>query len=142
VSRAAAGVGTATRSRALCFQGYRADVARQRALKAAGQLDTASVERFQTTLPFEPVNTARLAVLKAERAEARVSEQQGANRFAARCRQAQIAARRALQQVVAGLGANGSTRPTRAETSARLMAATHAAELQLPEAWLPFVVSR
>ena len=31
-----------------------------RALKAAGELDTASDARFQTQLPFEPVNQPRL----------------------------------------------------------------------------------
>ena len=42
----------------LCFQCYRADIDRDHALKAAGQLDTASEERFQTALPFDP-STAR-----------------------------------------------------------------------------------
>src|SRR6187401_2616371 len=32
--------------RPLCFQCYRAEIDRDRALKAAGELDTASVERF------------------------------------------------------------------------------------------------
>src|SRR5438128_1863406 len=53
--------------RTLCFQCYRAEIDRDRALKAAGGLDTASVERFQTALPFEPVNRARLEMLKADR---------------------------------------------------------------------------
>src|SRR4029077_1550988 len=41
--------------RTLCFQCYRVEMDRDHALKAAGQLDTASSERFQTALPFEPV---------------------------------------------------------------------------------------
>ena len=65
----------ATRSRfrspALCFGCYRAGIERERALKAAGELDTASVERFQSALPFEPVNQPRLQMLKAERSAAR-----------------------------------------------------------------------
>src|SRR4029077_20881396 len=69
--------GPARRSRLLCFDCYRADLARTKALKAAGDLDTASEARFQTQLPFEPVNQARLAALKAERTEARSAASQG-----------------------------------------------------------------
>src|SRR5262245_39128622 len=36
----------------LCFQCYRADLVRERALKAAGDIDTTSVERFQFVLPL------------------------------------------------------------------------------------------
>src|SRR4030088_2716917 len=54
----------------LCFQCYRAELDRDKAIKAAGELDTASVERFQTTLPFEQVNVPRLEMLKADRASA------------------------------------------------------------------------
>src|SRR5438874_2548015 len=50
-------------SRALCFQCYRAELERERALRAAGDLDTASEARFQFQLPFEPVNRARLDML-------------------------------------------------------------------------------
>src|SRR4030095_10681221 len=53
--------------RPLCFQCYRAELERERALRAAGQLDTASEERFQIQLPFEPVNVPRLAMLKVAR---------------------------------------------------------------------------
>ena len=132
-------------SRPLCFQCYRADLERERALIAAGTLDTSSDARFQFQLPFEPVNRARLEALKAVRAGARAAAIQGVGVYAAgtyeagtceaRRRQAQIAARHALQLIVAGLQA-------RRLTPAALTAATHAAELQLPEAWLPFVVSR
>ncbi len=122
----------------LCFQCYRAELDRERALKAAGDLDTASVERFQTTLPFEPVNRARLAMLKADRAMARASMRQGTGAFVGKRRQAQIAARHALQRIFAGV----SARQTVLGGAGVIAAATHAAELQLPEAWLPFVVSR
>ena len=131
--------GTANLSRRLCFDCYRADLARERALKAAADLDTASDARFQTQLPFEPVNRARLDSLKAHRAEARVSENRGIGQYADRRRQAQIQARHALQTIAAGL----RERQLAPAAQARVMAdAARAAELQLPEAWLPYVVSR
>ena len=123
----------------ICFQCYRAELERQRALKAAGELNTASEARFQSGLPFEPVNQPRLESLRADRAVARAAMQSGPDRFVARRHQAQIAARHALQQVVAGLSGSDASR---AERDRALLAATHAAELQLPEAWLPFVVAR
>jgi hypothetical protein len=123
----------------ICFQCYRAELERQRALKAAGELNTASEARFQFGLPFERVNQSRLEALRADRAVARAAMQSGPDRFVARRRQAQIAARHALQRVVAGL--SGSDVP-KAERDRAMLAATHAAELQLPEAWLPFVVAR
>ena len=124
--------GGAPESRApLCFQCYRAELDRERALKAAGQLETASDERFQTTLPFEPIDMPRLQMLRLERAAERTALQMGAGRYVDKRRQAQIAARHALQQIAAGVQARGVT-----------LAAIHAAELQLPEAWIPFVVSR
>jgi hypothetical protein len=76
-------------------------------------------------LPFEPVNRPRLARLKAERLASRQLHV-GTSRFDDRRRHAQIAARHALQRLGAGLESRGM----------------HAAELQLPEAWLPFVGSR
>ena len=131
----------------LCFQCYRAELDRERALKAAGQLDTASDERFQTALPFEPIDMPRLQMLRVARAVARAADcaadraadraperaglQTGAGRYVDKRRQAQIAARHALQQIAAGVQARGA-----------MLAAMHAAGLQLPEAWLPFVVSR
>jgi hypothetical protein len=131
----------------LCFQCYRAELDRERALKAAGDLDTASSERFQTALPFEPVNTLRLDELRAERAASRVMMREGAGRFVDRRRQAQIAARHAFQQVAASLRAPTASGPSSPELWRReqehvMAAAFHAAELQLPESWLPFVVSR
>src|SRR5262245_52057846 len=59
--------------RTLCFQCYRVELERERALRAAGERDTASVERFQFQLPFEPVNRTRLAALKTERQRARAA---------------------------------------------------------------------
>lgn len=139
----------ASRPRPLCFQCYRAELNRERALEAAGNLDTASVERFQTTLPFEPVDTLKLGMLKAERAAARGVARHGAGQFEDRRRHAQIAARRALQTIFAGVRAQRSGAPASAADGAirrdaeRVIAsAIHAAELQLPEAWLPFVMSR
>jgi hypothetical protein len=128
-------------SRALCFQCYRAEIDRDRALKAAGELNTASVERFQTALPFEPVNRPRLDMLKVERlqATAQTTTQHGIVRFEDRRRRAQIAARHALQTIAAGLATRKATPADRAREIAY---AIHAAELQLPDSWLPFVVSR
>ena len=128
--------------RPLCFQCYRAELDRERALRAAGQLDTASEARFQAQLPFEPVNTRRLGdAQSAERTRAtRGSLVQGAGRFVDKRRRAQMAARHALQAIAAGLQARSRIAPAlRADAMA---AALHAAELQLPESWLPFVVSR
>ena len=122
-----------------CFDCYRADLARTRALKEAGELDTASVARFQTQLPFEPVNQPRLDSLKAARAAAREADGQGAGQYAGKRRRAQIQARHALQTIAAGLSARGLTPAAKALA---MDAAIHAAELQLPEAWLPYVVSR
>src|SRR5712692_8337489 len=89
----------------LCFQCYRAELDREKALKAAGQLDTASLERFQVALPFEPVNRARLEMLKVDRAASRTAMTERAGRFPDRRRHAQIAARHALQAIAAGLTA-------------------------------------
>ena len=126
-------------ARALCFQCYRAEVERNRMLKAAGELNTASEERFQSALPFEAVNRPRLDMLKAERGVARTAMQQGTGRFEDRRRRAQLAARHALQRIAAGL----SERHRASAEHAREMAtAIHAAELQFPESWMPFVVSR
>jgi hypothetical protein len=131
--------GGIARSRTLCFQCYRLELDRERALRAAGNLDTGSEERFQSQLPFEQVNRARLAALKAARAESRAVAKQGAGAHVDRRRQAQIAARHALQQIAAGLEARRVAPAAAAKT---MDAAAHAAELQLPDAWLPFVLSR
>jgi hypothetical protein len=126
-------------TRPVCFACYRATVERERALKAAGDLNTASEARFQSALPFEPVNRARLARLQVERSIARTTSLSGVGRYVDKRRQAQIAARHALQRIVVGL----RERDAAAEERDRVIwSATRAAELQLPEAWLPFVVSR
>jgi hypothetical protein len=125
--------------RPLCVECYRAGLNRARALKAAGQLDTASVERFQDALPFEAVNVPRLEALKVERRAARVELTRGTHGCVDKRRQAQIAARHALQQIAAGLRARQLAPSDRERVIA---SAIHAAELQLPESWMPFVVSR
>lgn len=136
--RAAMEQGT-SRSGTLCFQCYRLELSRERSLRAAATLDTASEERFQSQLPFEQTNRARLAALKAARADARAAARQGVGVHVDKRRQAQIAARHALQRIAAGLDAHRVAPPAVAQA---LDAATHAAELQLPDAWLPFVLSR
>jgi hypothetical protein len=129
----------AIRQRPLCFQCYRAEIERERLVQAAGQLDTASEGRFQSQLPFEPVNQGRLEMLKAERTTARVASVQGIGEYVDKRRRAQMAARHALQAIAAGLKARKL--PPVLEAGV-LAAAAHAAELQLPESWLPFVVAR
>jgi hypothetical protein len=163
----------------ICFQCYRAELERDRALKAAGQLETASDARFQCTLPFDPVNTVRLAALKAERAAARQARRpaierqaivsstgvsqaivsstgvsqaivsstgvsQAIKQCADRRRQAQIAARHALRMIADGLTTRQTSASTREQSQRAaertMVAAIHAADLQLPESWLPFVV--
>jgi len=126
-------------ARTLCFQCYRAELDRQRAMAAAANVDTGSETRFQDQLPFEPVHHPRLDALKAVRAGARAAARSGVGRFVDKRRQAQIAARHSLQRLAEGL----KTRSVAPASAARVMdAAIHAAELQLPDAWLPFVVSR
>lgn len=138
----------------LCFQCYRANLDRDRALRAAGQVSTASEARFQEQLPFEPIDEARLALLKADREGGRAANRpagrngsdgddargmllHGTDRFADRRRRAQIAARHALQSIVAARPPHASAAYDRT-----IAAALHAAELQLPESWMPFVVAR
>lgn len=126
------------RRRALCFQCYRVELDRARALESAGQRETTSAAQFQDSLPFDRVNTARLAVLKIERAAARAVSRTGAGRFADRRRQAQIAARHALRMASVGQPRQAGA----GDGGLASLAAIHAAELQLPESWLPFVVAR
>lgn len=131
---------TTTSARApICFNCYRADLQRARALKAAGEIDTASPARFQTLLPFEPVNRHRLECLRAERSALRGTAQSSAEASVDKRRHAQIAARHALQRIAAGLDAQHASKAQQAKVMA---AAIHAMELQFPESWLPFVVSR
>jgi hypothetical protein len=132
----------AARAGTLCFQCYRADLERTRSLGAAGQLNTATKERFQGQLPFEAVDTSRLQMLKAERSHTRVLAVNGPGGFADRRRRAQIAARHALQSVTTGCRDRHSGPLQLPDRARAIAAAIHAAELQLPESWLPFVVSR
>jgi hypothetical protein len=161
-----AGSGRRSQPAPLCFACYRAALARDRALKAAGELDTASESRFQSILPLEPIDRARLGRLRAERAIARAAGQSGPGRYVDRRRRAQIAARHALEQIGAelrkrsfgranGIAARRDTNPPIGVTGFTSSSAgggrgeidfecsaTHAAELQFPEAWLPFVTAR
>jgi len=131
---------------ALCFQCYRLELERTRKIQHADELDTASEARFQGNLPFEPVNTSRLVQLKAEREQVRVSQREGSgSSYTERRRRAQIAARHALERIVKGLrernlAEGGGQQPGRGAVLDTAL--VHAAELQLPEAWLPFVVAR
>ena len=70
------------RTGALCFACHRAELERERSLKAAGELDTASDARFQSQLPFEPVNHVRLDMLKAARASAVADASKGIGQYA------------------------------------------------------------
>lgn len=165
-----AGSGRRSQPAPLCFACYRASLARDLALKAAGELDTASEARFQSILPLEPIDHARLSRLRAERATARAAGQSGgqsgAGQYVDRRRRAQIAARHALEQIGAGLRKRSLAAPIGATTrrdanppddAARFAwagggarrggmnvewSAFHAVELQFPEAWLPFVSAR
>jgi hypothetical protein len=128
--------GGARHARTLCFACYRANLDRNLALRAAADVP-ASEAHFQSQLPLEPVNAPRLDTLKAERLQARVLEAYGAGRFAGRRREAQIAARQALHSLAA------RSKECQPAVSPRATgAAIHAAELQFPESWLPFVVAR
>ncbi len=128
-------------ARTLCFQCYRLQLNRNQAIRAAGSLQTASEARFQSQLPFEPVDTRRLQMLKAERVRERNFAADGQGGAAARRRRAQIAARHALRVITAPAGALDGLGMT-ADRRRAIAAALRAAELQLPESWLPFVVAQ
>ncbi len=134
--------GHAAVRRPLCFQCYRAELDRNRALRAAGQLNTASEQRFQAQLPLEDVDKPRLQMLKAERSQARILGGSGPGGFADRRRRAQIAARHAVQASICPSDARQDAASRLPDRARAIAAAIHAAELQLPESWLPFVVSR
>lgn len=123
----------------ICFQCYREELDRERRIAAAANLDTASEARFQDVLPLEPVDTARLAMLKVQRAGVRATARAGTGRFVDRRRHAQIAARHTLQAIGAGLRQHLASANIRDQAVGE---ALHAAELQLPESWLPFVGAR
>src|SRR4029453_11629141 len=92
----------------LCFQCYRAELEREKALKAAGQLETASEARFQFTLPLDPVNKSRLQALRMVRGNEGAVLHRGIGRFAEQRHRAQIRARHMLRVAEEGL------RPSRA----------------------------
>ena len=126
--------------RTLCFACYRAELDRQKAIAEAGHLDTATEARFQYQLPFEPVDQPRLEMLKADRRAARVADgRTTTGPFVDRRRQAQIEARHALQHIAAALRARAVAK---GERDRAMAAVFHAAELQLPESWIPFVMAR
>jgi hypothetical protein len=108
-------------------------------------------------------------MLKVERATARAATRHGMGQFGDRRRKAQIAARHTLQLIFAGVNARRAAQATQAARATQvaqaaegtlearqthqtmshstgpahiILSAIHAAELQLPESWLPFVVSR
>ncbi len=138
--RRAASAGARRAPRTLCFACYRAELDRQKAIAAAGQLDTASDARFQYQLPFEPVDAPRLAMLKADRLAARTQHRAAPiAAFVDKRRQAQIDARHALLQIAAGLQARTAAK---AERDRAMASAFHAVELQLPDSWIPFVMAR
>lgn len=147
------------RPNTLCFGCYRTQLERDRRLKAAAELDTASEARFQCSLPFEPVNRARLNQLRATRQAARESERQGSGLYVDKRRHAQIAARHALQRLAAGLKARGvlvpsptvrvglgasvsSSSPYAGATPQSASATMQESAMPLPAAWLPFVAGR
>jgi len=129
------------RSKTLCFQCYRAQLDRERRLSVAAKVDTTTEARFQTMLPLEPVNRARLQQLRAERQAAREAALRGTGRFVDRRRKAQIQARHALQRLAAGLKAHGVQVPV-APVRSGATPAKAAADLRLPDAWRPFVSGR
>jgi hypothetical protein len=133
---AANGVGT------LCFQCYRTELERSRKAQAAVELDTASEERFQTQLPFEPVNTARLAQLRHERQTSRERAHHGVGAYVEKRRRAQIEARHALARILKGLKRREMAVAPVVAHRAAAARMEGASALRMPDSWLPFVVSR
>lgn len=151
-----AGRPIATGAGTLCFQCYRTELERNRQAKAAVELNTASDERFQTQLPFEPVNVSRLTQLRVERQASREHARHGAGGYVEKRRRAQIEARHALARIFTGLKHRELVAPVACAglaTAAHTPTAAHRAgqtgphtagtsALQFPDSWLPFVVSR
>ena len=92
---------------------------------------------LQVQLPFEPVNEPRLAKLKwiAPSAQLRSSESAASSTSGVRHKSPHATR---SQMIAAGL----RTRQLAGDNVRAMDMAIHAAELQLPESWLPFVVSR
>src|SRR5262249_20602087 len=123
----------------LCFQCYRAELDRERALTAAASLNAASEERFQLQLPLEPGNRPRLAMLRAAREAARqaaASRPQVRQGLVIRRRRAQLEARHTLDRLAAGLRARGIGTMKPPMRAAELRRATVS---EYPAAWVPFL---
>ena len=128
---------------ALCFQCYRLELERTRALQAAATLDTASEARFQSLLPFDPVNRPRLARLKVERETARVAARTGVGVHIEQRRRAQIEARHALARIVQGIRERRVSQASAVLPPRQMLAArVPARSLEYPASWLPFVVAQ
>lgn len=121
----------------VCFLCYRAGLERERSLRSARTLFTGSQARFRHVLPLEPVDRKRLVHLRSERVASRRTSAEGIGQFAARRRRAQVEARHQLLRIETAARPGA---PTSGEARA-LWVVARAAELQLPESWLPFVVS-
>jgi hypothetical protein len=114
-------------ARAVCFLCYRAELDRERSLAAAASLPTGSSDRLPFVLPLEPLDSARLEMLRAARAERRAAAAGADPRnFTGRRRQAQLAARHVLERLGRGLAVRTADRTA----------------WEFPDAWLPFVASR
>ncbi len=142
--RLAAASGSRPARPALCFQCYRLELERTRALRGAAALDTASEARFQSLLPFEPVNRPRLARLKVERETARVAARAGAGLYIEKRRRAQIEARHALARIVHGIRERRVGHEAVPLLQRQPLAAPRvpARALEYPASWLPFVVAQ
>src|SRR4029453_14075363 len=57
----------------LCFQCYRAELEREKALKGEGEPGAGPETGFQFPLPFDPVNESRLQALKTVRSNERAA---------------------------------------------------------------------
>jgi hypothetical protein len=129
----------------LCFQCYRADLDRQKALQQAAALDTGSEERFQWQLPLDPVDRPRVAMLRAARVTSRASMAPRQRDLVERRRRAQIAARDTLGRLAAGLKARGIVAGGGAgkvvTTTLKAEAPRRAVPAEFPEAWLPFLAA-
>lgn len=124
--------------RTLCFKCYRLGLERERGIKAAAELNTASEIRFQTTLPFQPVDRVRLATLRASHAAVKAESVKRAGSYTHRRRRAQITARHALERISQGL----RSRHVNVVMNREGDNITRTAKLEVPPAWLPFVGAR
>jgi hypothetical protein len=141
-NRASGVAGAGSPKRTICFQCYRAHFERRRRLAASLEALSASEGRFLLTQPFESVDHERLARLRHTRELARADAAR-LSRFDRRRRDAQIAARHLLDS--GGVAGAAQQRPAVAVSAARVVQAVAsggAVPLQMPLAWLPFLMSR